>query len=98
MGCGWRAVADTPSHDSFPLSLLTAIPSDTGMQANARGYRCTMKTPPGRMALRVVILVVGGGGGNRTRVHGPSTVRTTCLAWLFSAFALRPPTGRLTLG
>jgi len=42
--------------------------------------------------------VCGGGGGNRTRVRKPSTVRTTCLAWFFNAFALRPPTGRLTLG
>src|SRR5258706_3012794 len=25
----------------------------------------------------------GGGGGNRTRVRKSSTVRTTCLAWLF---------------
>jgi len=41
---------------------------------------------------------IGGGGGNRTRVRRPSTVRTTCLAWFFNAFALRPPTGRLTLG
>jgi len=27
----------------------------------------------------------GGGGGNRTRVRKPSTVRTTCLAWLFGS-------------
>src|SRR6185312_11027607 len=26
---------------------------------------------------------IGGGGGNRTRVRKSSTVRTTCLAWLF---------------
>ena len=27
----------------------------------------------------------GGGGENRTRVRKPSTVRTTCLAWLFES-------------
>src|SRR5688572_21230045 len=26
---------------------------------------------------------IGGGGGNRTRVRKSSTVRTTCLAWVF---------------
>ena len=29
--------------------------------------------------------IFGGGGGNRTRVRKPSTVRSTCLAWLFGS-------------
>ena len=32
-----------------------------------------------------VALLFGGGGGNRTRVRKSSTVRTTCLAWLFGS-------------
>ena len=42
----------------------------------------------------VIGLVNGGGGGNRTRVRKSSTVRTTCLAWLFGsrlALANRQP-------
>jgi len=58
----------------------------------------TMKAGPDGARFREVAGVFGGGGGNRTRVRRPSTVRTTCLAWFFNAFALRPPTGRLTLG
>ena len=37
------------------------------------------------MLLDVVGCLIGGGGGNRTRVRKSSTVRTTCLAWLFGS-------------
>src|SRR5688572_4012929 len=47
------------------------------------GLQRAMKTTRPGGGFRVVIGGIGGGGGNRTRVREPSTVRTTCLAWLF---------------
>src|ERR671933_272560 len=35
--------------------------------------------------INTLICSNGGGGENRTRVRRPSTVRTTCLAWLFGS-------------
>src|SRR6267143_3004868 len=43
----------------------------------------TMKTAPRGRRFLDFRGGSGGGGGNRTRVRKPSTVRTTCLAWLF---------------
>ena len=82
---------------AFKLALLDGIATfpDQCPGRFARGASTGERPSRG---VRGCIVEIGGGGGNRTRVRRPSTVRTTCLAWFFNAFALRPPTGRLTLG
>ncbi len=65
------------------LTYAIAYPQRIRMLLDDMGPLCTMKTGLREPAFKRYLGVCGGGGGNRTRVREPSTVRTTCLAWLF---------------